>query len=199
MIELQNVTRRFGERTVLQELSYTFPKKGIVALMGASGLGKTTLLRLLAGLDSPDGGSVLNTFGRTAVSFQEPRLVPWLTCEENIRFVLPEEDASDRVTELLQALELTDAANALPDTLSGGMKQRVSLARALAFGGDLLLLDEPFSALDKALKTRLFPLIKNANPAGLTVIITHDVQEAHALDAQILSLDGNPVCALKPL
>ena len=197
MIELHNVTRRFGEHTVIKGLSHTFPKKGIVALMGASGLGKTTLLRLLAGLDKPDEGEVRNGYPRIAVSFQEPRLIPWMTCEENIKFVLPKHAVDKaRITTLLRALELEGAANALPDALSGGMKQRVSLARALAHGGDLLLLDEPFSALDNALKGRLVPLFKNADPEGLTVVITHSEEEAKALGAQILRLDGNPVSAL---
>lgn len=199
MISLQNVTLHYGDHTVIQGLTYTFPEKGIVALMGASGLGKTTLLRLLCGLEDPTEGSVQSTFASTAVAFQEPRLIPWLTCEKNITFVLPKEkQGSNNAQELLADLELLPWKDAFPETLSGGMKQRVSLARALVVGADLLLLDEPLSALDEALKARVCDVIKRANPNGLTVIITHDEDEARALGATVLRLSGEPVNALCP-
>lgn len=197
MIELKNVTRRFGDKVVLDDLSHQFPSKGIIALMGPSGLGKTTLLRLLAGLDKPDAGRVISTFARPAVCFQEPRLIPWLNCLENIIFVLPKDNSSsEKANRILKALELDAVANALPNTLSGGMRQRISLARALAFEGDLLLLDEPFSALDKALKARISPLIRQVSRDGLTVVITHDPEDAKLLGAEILHLVGDPVHCL---
>ena len=198
MIELLDVTRRFGAHTVIERLSHTFPERGIVALMGPSGSGKTTLLRLLAGIDRPNGGEVKSDYARAAVAFQEPRLIPWLTCEENLRFVLQDESgAAEKAAVLLWAVELEEVRGALPRALSGGMRQRVSLARALCVGADLLLLDEPFAGLDKELKSRLYPLIAGANPNGLTVIVTHDKSEAEALGAQILYLSGSPVSALR--
>ena len=103
------------------------------------------------------------------------------------------------INSTLSALGMENAGKLLPDELSGGMKQRISLARALLVGADLLLLDEPFSALDAATKSRIYPLIKSANPKGLTVVITHDIEEARALDAKILLLEGSPVSALVPL
>ncbi len=199
MISLQNITHRYDGHTVIDNLSFSFPETGIVALMGRSGLGKTTLLRLLAGLETPGEGRIINTYQKTAVAFQESRLIPWLDCEKNITFVLSGENESSKVAQdLLSAFELDTYKNALPGALSGGMKQRVSLARALATRADLLLLDEPFSALDDALKSRVIPLIQTANPDGLTVIVTHDIEEAHALGATVLSLDGDPVNALLP-
>lgn len=199
MLTLHNVTRRYGDKTVLEGLTYTFPKRGIVALMGPSGCGKTTLLRLLAGLDRPDGGEVQGDYTKAAVSFQEPRLLPWLNCEENINIVLSKGNKGpELVSKILEELELSEVKNALPKALSGGMKQRLSLARALAFGGDLLLLDEPFSALDEALKARIAPLIRAANPNGLTVLITHDPNDAALLGATVLHLVGDPVHALVP-
>ena len=197
MIELLDVTRRFGAHTVIERLSHTFPERGIVALMGPSGSGKTTLLRLFAGLDRPNGGEVHTAYSRVAVAFQEPRLIPWLSCEENLRFVLRNEsDAAEKAEALFRAVELEEVRGALPRALSGGMRQRVSLARALSVEADLLLLDEPFAGLDKELKSRLFPLIAGANPGGLTVIVTHDKSDAEALGAQILYLAGSPVTAL---
>ena len=199
MLELLDVTRLFGDKTVLKSLSYTFPDRGIVALMGPSGCGKTTLLRLLAELDRPDAGSIRSTHTKTAVAFQEPRLIPWLNCKDNIRIVLSKEkESSQSVDKVLKKLELSEAAKLPPSALSGGMKQRVSLARALAFGADLLLLDEPFSALDNARKKRIAPLIREANPDGLTILITHDRTDANLLGATVLQLDGTPVRSLTP-
>lgn len=197
MITLKHVTHAYGDHTVLQDLSYTFPEKGVVALMGASGIGKTTLLRLLCGLETPQKGEITHTYRKLAVSFQEPRLLPWLTAEENVTFVLSgQENAAQTARQMLELLELEDCVNARPDALSGGMKQRVSLARALCTGADLLLLDEPFSALDKALKARLIPIVRDANKEGLTVVITHNEEEATALGATVIKLSDTPITAM---
>ena len=194
MITFENVTHAYDGHVILQNLSYIFPESGIVALMGASGIGKTTLLRLACGLEKPQSGKIVNHYERVAVSFQEPRLVPWLTVKENVDFVLDDTQKESGITErLLAALELSEVANALPDALSGGMKQRTSLARALATGADLLLLDEPFSALDDALKARVIALVRESNKDGLTLVITHDEKEAEALGASVLTLTGAPV------
>lgn len=194
MITFENVTHAYDGHVILQNLSYIFPESGIVALMGASGIGKTTLLRLACGLEKPQSGKIVNHYERVAVSFQEPRLVPWLTVKENVDFVLDDTQKESGITErLLAALELSEVANALPDALSGGMKQRTSLARALATGADLLLLDEPFSALDDALKARVIALVRESNKDGLTLVITHDEKEAEALGASVLTLTGSPV------
>ncbi len=197
MISLENVTHAYDGHKVLQDLSYIFPERGIVALMGASGIGKTTLLRLLCGLEKPQHGKVINHYEKVAVSFQEPRLVPWLSAKENVAFVLGDAPEREYVAKrTLEALELSEIADALPEALSGGMKQRVSLARALAVGADLLLLDEPFSALDEALKSRLIPVVREANKDGLTIVITHNEEEAIALGATIIKLTDTPITAM---
>lgn len=198
MIKLENLCKRFGDHAVIEGLSYTLPDKGIFALMGPSGLGKTTLLRLLAGLEQPSNGTLESDHKRVSVAFQEPRLISWLDCKENITFVLSENNGSSEIADsFLKKLELSAVANARPETLSGGMKQRLSLARALAFGGDLLLLDEPFTGLDAALKERIAPLIKAANPNGLTIVITHDKTEAALLGATVLHCEGAPMNTLR--
>ena len=196
MLKLTHISKRFGNKIVLQDLTYTFPSSGIVAIMGESGLGKTTLLRILAGLDKIQSGTVENSYTNTAFSFQEPRLIPWLCCKDNVEFVL-KDPQSNHTKALLEALEIGETASLFPSQLSGGMQQRVSLARALATQPDLLLLDEPFSALDEDLKRRIAPLIRSANPKGLTVIVTHDAKDAALLDAKILRLTGSPACALE--
>ena len=187
MVELKCISRHFDGKTVFNGLSHTFPDKGIFALMGPSGCGKTTLLRLLAGLDKPNGGEILSSCQRVSVAFQEPRLLPWLNCEDNLRIVLlKNNNTPDIIQKWLGALELSEAAKQLPSTLSGGMQQRLSLARALAFGGDLLLLDEPFSALDQPLKERLAPLLLKAAEDALVILVTHDPDEARMLNATVL-------------
>ncbi len=193
MIELKKLSFSYGEKEVLKDLHYTFPDKGIFAIMGGSGEGKTTLLRLLAALEKPSAGEIKSTHKKVAFAFQEPRLLPWLNSAENLDFVLPSEaQKTALVAKLLKDFELEDCAKKLPSELSGGMKQRLSLARALAVKADLLLLDEPFSALDTALKERIAPLIKSANPEGLTVIVTHDERDAELLGAKVLTLKGTP-------
>ena len=197
MIELQSISRCFGDKPVIQELSHSFPDTGIFALMGPSGCGKTTLLRLLAGLDQPNSGSIRSTHTKIAMAFQEPRLLPWMNCEDNLKLVLPKNNEEPEITQKwLTALELADVAKALPNALSGGMKQRLSLARALAFGGDLLLMDEPFSALDQALKDRIAPQIREVGKSRLTIIVTHDLTDAERLGASILHCSGIPLHAL---
>lgn len=197
MLELKHVTKTYGEKNVLQRLSHVFPASGTVLLCGPSGAGKTTLLRLIAELEAPDEGTVQSTYQRTAIAFQEPRLLPWLTCLDNVKLVLASRtDADEQARLWLSHMELTEAANTLPSALSGGMKQRLSLARALAFGGDLLLLDEPFSGLDEDLKRRIAPYIRTANPNGLTLVVSHRAEDAALLNATVLQLSGSPVHSL---
>lgn len=196
MIKLKKLSFSYCEKKVLKDLNYTFPDKGVFAIMGESGEGKTTLLRLLAGLENPSAGEIDSTHRKVAFAFQEPRLLPWLNCENNIKFVLSKEKQSSNISAtLLRDFELEEYAKALPSALSGGMKQRLSLARALATRADLLLLDEPFSALDAALKERIAALVKTANPDGLTVIVTHDIRDAELLGATVLHLTSNSLSA----
>ncbi len=198
MIELKNVSFSYKDKDVLKDLHYLFPDKGIFAVMGASGEGKTTLLRLLAGLEKPCAGEINGTHRKVAFAFQEPRLLPWLNAADNLNFVLsPEKQNSGTAEKMLCAFELCEYVGKLPFELSGGMKQRVSLARALAVEADLLLLDEPFSALDAALKERIAKLVRDANPEGLTIVVTHDVRDAELLGATVLHLSRSPVSTLK--
>ena len=200
MIELNNISRRFDEKEVIKDLSFAFPQKGAFALMGPSGCGKTTLLRLLAGLDQPNAGKITSDHAKTAMSFQEPRLLPWLNCMDNIKLVLGKSPDADQITQKwLHAFELSNAAGQLPNELSGGMQQRLSLARALAYGGDLFLLDEPFSALDPELKARIAPLVKEATKDALLILVTHDKKDAELLGATVLECNGSPLSSIKPM
>ena len=198
MIVLDQISHHFDDKTVIEDLSFTFPNKGCFALMGPSGCGKTTLLHLLSGLIKPASGTISSSHNKMTMAFQEPRLLPWLCCEDNIKIVLSKNADATAITEKwLTAFELSDAAKQLPSALSGGMKQRLSLARALAYGGELFLLDEPFSALDPELKARLSPLIKQATKDALVIFVTHDKEDAALLDATILECNGSPISSLK--
>lgn len=183
MISLSNVTAGYPGKTVLRNVTLSLPERGAVAIMAPSGFGKTTLLRLLAGLIKPQSGTVAGLENKkTAFLFQEDRLLPWLTAEKNVSIVCDREKARF----WLGAMEIDDPGQ-YPHEMSGGMQRRAALARAMAFGGDLLLLDEPFKGLDEALRGRIAARIKNQFP--LTVLSVHDQEEAALMGAQILHLD----------
>lgn len=197
MLTLSNLQKNYGEKTVIAGLTHTFQKSGAVALMGPSGCGKTTLLRLVAGLEKPSGGAVETNDARISYAFQEPRLLPTLTCRENVALVLEKGKDPAVVDELLETMELQEAACQLPAALSGGMRQRVSLARALAYGGDILLLDEPFSALDERLKQKVAAAVLRYAENSLLLAVTHDEQDAALLHATVLHCTGSPFSALQ--
>lgn len=168
-----------------------------VCLYGPSGCGKTTVLRLIAGLLEADGGTLHNRFARTRYLFQEHRLLPWRTLWENVLLTAADPDGGDtrrRARRLLQQLNLSSADwQKYPDELSGGMRQRTALARALLDQPDLLLLDEPFSALDYELKRRLYRLLNAYAADGMAVVmVSHDRFEALNMAHRIYLLDRKP-------
>lgn len=204
-VALSGVGRAFpgadGVIPVLGRIDVDVAPGEIVAVVGPSGCGKSTLLRLLAGLDAPtvgtvtvDGTPLRDTDDRTAVSFQEPRLLPWRTIAENVELGMPRGTARarvrTRVAELLDLVGLAPAADRRPREVSGGMAQRASLARALARGPEVLLLDEPFGALDALTRLRMQDLLLDIHAAEPTtiVLVTHDVEEALYLSDRVLQL-----------
>lgn len=182
------VSLSFGDKQVLRELSFRVAAGGRLVLMGASGGGKTSVLRLAAGLLAPSGGRIEGG-GRVSVQFQEPRLLPWLTAAENINVVL-----SDRKKTLptanawLERVDLVEAADLYPDELSGGMAQRVALCRALAAPADVLLLDEPFRGLDEGTKQRVMEMVADSLGGRTLLLTTHDSAEAAFFSGDILRI-----------
>jgi ABC-type nitrate/sulfonate/bicarbonate transport system ATPase subunit len=196
-IELQDVSHAFGTVEVIQNLNLTICDHEIVAIVGPSGCGKTTLLNLLSGHETPSSGS-LHRVGRARMIYQQDGLFPWLTVEENIalglRHLKDEAARNRQVRDLLTFIRLEGFAGHYPHQLSGGMRQRVELARALAGETDILLMDEPFSALDYITRLRMrHELAEIFNERPRTVIlVTHDIEEAAQLADRIVVLSERP-------
>ena len=191
MIELKDVSAAFQGHSVLEHCSLLVPDGGHTAVMGPSGSGKTTLLRLIAGQLAPDQGSVTVSHGRISYMYQEPRLLPWLTAEENVNLVLSDKpETMDTARQWLAAVGLADAMKTHLAELSGGMRQRVSLARALAYDGDLFLLDEPLSSLDEAMAVELLDLLKQYTQGKSMIFVTHSPEQAKVLGGEIYRMNN---------
>ena len=195
-LDLIGVSRSFDRVTALADVSVSVEPGAFVALVGPSGCGKSTLLRLIAGLDRPTSGDVrIGGARRVGVGFQDPRLMPWLTVAGNIGFALGARPEPARVAAMADLLGLRDWLGAWPDQLSGGMAQRVALGRALITDPDLLLLDEPFSALDAMTRRTLQgELVRLWQVSRRTVLfVTHDIEEAVLLAGRVLVLRAGRV------
>ena len=193
-VEVRGFGRAFAGRIVLDNVDLTLRHGEFVALLGRSGCGKSTLLRALAGLDSEYTGTI-STPDRIAVAFQEPRLLPWRRVIDNVGLGLRGGDVPERSRAALAEVGLTERARAWPLSLSGGEAQRASLARALARRPELLLLDEPFGALDALTRLTMHDLVLDMwgrhRPAIL--LVTHDVDEAVALADRTVVIDAGRV------
>ena len=195
-VEVRGFERRFGDVAVLHGLDLRIEQGEFVALLGRSGSGKTTLLRTLAGLDPADEQQVRTPSAR-AVVFQEPRLLPWKRVWRNVTLGLPRADARARAEAALREVGLSERVGVWPSTLSGGEAQRVALARALVREPRLLLLDEPFAALDALTRIRMHDLVLSLwrRHAPAVLIVTHDVDEAITLADRVLVLDAGRIAA----
>lgn len=179
-ITLDSVSMAYGEKQIFSGLSLSFFGPGKYALLGPSGRGKTTLLRLIAGLETPQSGAVRISGGaRICLCFQEDRLLPWKTILENVTLACG--DAGTAQT-WLERVGLGKESSAYPASLSGGMKRRAALARALAFDADILLMDEPFRALDDGTHAAMLSLLHEAARDKLLILVTHDEEDACSMN-----------------
>ncbi len=190
MLRINNLSKNFDDKEVLKDLSITFPNSGFVAICGPSGCGKSTLLHIIAGIEKPScGGIIFNDIAHSiSMSFQEPRLLPDRTALQNVNFVLGDKKATlSRAKELLVALDIQDV-DLYPDELSGGMKARVSIARALAKKTDIYIFDEPFANLDKETALLCIDVIKKETAGALTVAVLHDTDLAEKISDRVIYL-----------
>jgi len=214
-IELQHITKRFGDVTVVDDVSLTLNKGEVFSLLGPSGCGKTTLLRILAGFIAPDSGRVLiNGEDITALPpdrrpvntvFQNYALFPHLSIRENIGFGLsvakrPSDEISTKVNNMLDLVQMHEHAEKRPGQISGGQKQRVAIARALINKPQLLLLDEPLAALDLKLRQRLLIELEkiHAEVGGTFLYVTHDQGEAMSIGDRIAVMQDGSFCQIGP-
>jgi len=207
-LSIEGIARRYGDRPVFRDVWFGVERGEFVALIGHSGCGKTTILNILAGLEAPDAGSIVMDGKEVsgpaldrAVIFQSHALLPWLTAQGNVAFAVrsrhrdwPKARVQEQARRVLDLVGLGDAAGRKPAELSGGMKQRVGIARALAVNPALLLMDEPFSALDALTRGTLQDEVLRLVAGGqqTAFMITHDVDEAILLADRILLMTNGP-------
>lgn len=206
MLELKNISKRFGEKQIISDLNLKVPEKQILAIVGPSGGGKTTLLRMLAGLETIDSGDIIYNGEELPLDelekrnllgfvFQDFQLFPHLTVLENLTLSpiktknVAKEDAEKKAISLLTRLGLAEHVNAYPYSLSGGQKQRVALARAMMIDPEIIGYDEPTSALDPELRLEVEKLILQNCELGMTqIVVTHDLQFAENIADTILKV-----------
>lgn len=188
MLEIKNLRFSYGEKNIIDNFSLTVPDGKCVCLTGASGCGKTTVLRLVAGLETPESGTV-SAPKKLSVVFQEDRLVPHMSIIKNIMLCLPK-DRKTLAEALLKEAGLEEARNKKPDELSGGMKRRAAIMRAVAFGGDALLLDEPFNGLDSETKSVMSSMIKRefTEKNKPVLMVSHIAEDAELMNSEKIEM-----------
>jgi sulfonate transport system ATP-binding protein len=195
-LKLENLELQFGSKPVLRGINLEVSAGEMVAVLGSSGTGKSTLLRILAGLIQPNAGSFITEWNKLSFVFQEPRLMPWLKAWENVVLGLngSRAELKAKAGAALSEVGLSEAAELLPKELSGGMAQRVALARGLVVQPQLLLLDEPFSAVDALTRLQLHQHLLTLwqTHRFAAMLVTHDVDEAITLADRIIVLAGSP-------
>ena len=198
MIKLTDISVNFDKKSVIDNLNFTFEKGTKYAILGESGCGKTTILNVIANLIKPQHGTVEKDKDlKVSYVFQEPRLFEWQTVSENVTMVIdkPKYEGDKIARDLLSKLGLADSLSLYPNELSGGMKQRVSIARALAFEPDILLLDEPFRALDNETKDKVADYVFNAMNNKTVIMVPHDESDIKYAD-QIIKINTSPITEL---
>ncbi len=187
MIVIDGLNIAYGDAAVLKDCSLQVKSGSRIALMGPSGCGKTTLINAIAGLIAPDSGTI-QVNGKVSYVFQEPALFPWLTAAENINVVLSDKpETLPQARKWLEDAGLSDSLDKYPHQLSGGQKQRVAICRALAFGGEILLLDEPLKGLDPDTRDRVAQLILRESRDKTLLLVTHDQWEAQRFCQTVLT------------
>lgn len=192
-VSISKLKKSYGEKIVADGFSIELPIDGVTVLTGESGCGKTTLLRLIAGLEKPDCGEITGVPEKISFMFQEDRLLEWYSAYENIKYVSDKETAE----KYLEKVFLTDDRDTPASSLSGGMKRRVALARTLAYESGLVILDEPFKGMDYELKIKMIELVLNESKNRPFIVVVHESEEAKLLGGIHIHLGGIPIYAEK--
>lgn len=183
-IKLLHINKQFDNKPVLKDLSITFPQGRISCLMGPSGIGKTTLINLIMGLEKADSGTITGLEDKIiSPVFQEDRLIEHWDTINNIKLVCSKDVTNKIIEDELNKVGLYEDRYKPVLTLSGGMRRRVALLRALLYDGNLLILDEPFKGLDKELKNRVIEYVKEKAKGKTVILVTHDLKDAELLEA----------------
>lgn len=192
MLKIQNLSYKYGKSLVIDDLTYEFECGKVSAIIGESGIGKTTLLNLIADLIDAPNGKITTDIKKIGYVFQEPRLFDWMSALENVSTV--SDDATAR--KILTKMGLADAIYKYPQELSGGMKQRVAIARALAYDPELVILDEPFKGLDPEMRREISDLVFSTLKNKTVIMVTHDTEDLELADI-VLELTSAPKSQLK--
>lgn len=188
-IQLIRLSKQFDQKQIFCDLNATFLEGRINCLMGASGVGKTTIINILMGLIKPDSGEVRGIQGKKiAVVFQEDRLIEHWDAVRNVRLVCDKSISVDRVEHEFLAVGLDDYKDKLVKNFSGGMRRRVAIVRAMVAKSDMIILDEPFKGLDETLKKQVMEYVKQRSKGKTVIIVTHDKEEVLLLDANVITI-----------
>lgn len=198
-IKLINIEKNFGNKKIYDKFSLTFEEGKINCILGKSGCGKSTLLNIIANLEEINSGEIIGVPEKIAYVFQEDRLIEWNSIYTNMELPLlkfyTKDEREEKIKNILREVELEDYTNSYPKELSGGMRQRANIARALLYNGELLLMDEPFKSLDKSSKENIIKIFKknHLEKNNTVIMVTHDINEALSLGDNIFILGGSPV------
>ncbi|NGU66664.1 ABC transporter ATP-binding protein [Clostridium perfringens] len=197
-IKLINIEKNFGNKKIYDKFSLTFEEGKINCILGKSGCGKSTLLNIIANLEEINSGKIIGVPEKIAYVFQEDRLIEWNSIYTNMELPLlkfyTKDEREEKIKNILREVELEDYINSYPKELSGGMRQRANIARALLYNGELLLMDEPFKSLDKSSKENIIKIFKknHLEKNNTVIMVTHDINEALSLGDNIFILGGSP-------
>ncbi|MGV1059322.1 ABC transporter ATP-binding protein [Clostridium perfringens] len=197
-IKLINIEKNFGNKKIYDKFSLTFEEGKINCILGKSGCGKSTLLNIIANLEEINSGEIIGVPEKIAYVFQEDRLIEWNSIYTNMELPLlkfyTKDEREEKIKGILREVELEDYINSYPKELSGGMRQRANIARALLYNGELLLMDEPFKSLDKSSKENIIKIFKknHLEKNNTVIVVTHDINEALSLGDNIFILGGSP-------
>lgn len=197
-IKLINIEKNFGNKKIYDKFSLTFEEGKINCILGKSGCGKSTLLNIIANLEEINSGEIIGVPEKIAYVFQEDRLIEWNSIYTNMELPLlkfyTKDEREEKIKGILREVELEDYINSYPKELSGGMRQRANIARALLYNGELLLMDEPFKSLDKSSKENIIKIFKknHLEKNNTVIMVTHDINEALSLGDNIFILGGSP-------